>query len=898
MLRRLRIFLFVATVLLVVAISALVVAARIYEPEAKQALVQVINERLDAPVSVRDMDLTLIARFPMAGLRLHDVLAMELRSDGQEADTLLYARELYLEFSIWGLLRGDYTIERIHGDKVDLRPGLDANGMENYLVLKQDSSATSGSTIALEKVSFNDLSLRYRDGRSRIDIRSHSRSLSLAGHFGGTLSTLTLEGDLALHHWDQGDERILADRQGHLRLDLSFGGEDGAFRITKGEVNTGEVPIELSLELLPTAGGRVLDLRANGFGIPLGQAFALLPERITRSITGYDLRGTADIALRYAGPLDTPGPSLSVGAKVTKGRVKELRSGTVFSDIAGEMALDLDPKGTPSRVLVKGFSARSGNGSLSGNWESTGLVNAPLKADLHVDIGLAELMRFAKVDTLEQVSGRLKADAVVEGRLRDVAGFRASDLKALRISGGATLRNATLKLKGVRHRVEALDADLALNGNDASIQGLKAVVQGSTLQLRGTLRNLIPYLLFDEQRLAIEAEATSPRIDLGALLRSEGSSRSSEGDYTVTLPATIELDLRARVDELVFEDFVATAISGTLRMKDQVLRVDPVTLNTANGAVLGQLTLDARGPAGSDHRLAIDANIQGIDVTELFREFKDFGQEFIGHRHLSGITQARVELRAPLSPSMSIDMQRLTCTIDIAIDNGGIKGHKPLMEVAEYLRKNRLVAPFVNTDALRDRLADVRFARLENRIDIRDGAVHIPTMEVRSTALDLELSGTHWFDDRIEHHLNFRLGELFRLGKPARDEFGPIIDDGTGMRIFLRMYGTANDPQFANDGAMAANRRRQQFQQEKQELRSILREDLGLFRKKQDPAPRTDTPGTTRETPAPRFDVEWAGGDSSTAKAGAPEPKPRRGLGRLLDKDKPQEEQVRFKVED
>ena len=28
--------------------------------------------------------------------------------------------------------------------------------------------------------------------------------------------------------------------------------------------------------------------------------------------------------------------------------------------------------------------------------------------------------------------------------------------------------------------------------------------------------------------------------------------------------------------------------------------------------------------------------------------------------------------------------------------------------------------------------------------------------------MDLELSGTHWFDDRIDHHLNFRLSDLFR----------------------------------------------------------------------------------------------------------------------------------------
>jgi hypothetical protein len=287
----------------------------------------------------------------------------------------------------------------------------------------------------------------------------------------------------------------------------------------------------------------------------------------------------------------------------------------------------------------------------------------------------------------------------------------------------------------------------------------------------------------------------------------------------------------------------------------------------------------------------VDATFQDIDIKELFREFGDFGQDFIGHRHLSGRSQAKITLRVPLSPGLDMDMDRLLCTLDIAIDDGGIKGHAPLLAVADHLRDNRLVAPFVNIPELRKRLGDVRFARLENRIEIRDGAVHVPTMEVKSSAMDLELSGTHWFDDRIDHHLNFRLSDLFRMGKPTRDEFGPITDDGTGMRVFLRMYGTASDPQFSNDGAMAAARRKQQFQQEKQELKSVLREGFGFGKGKGTEA-TTNQPEQTK----PVIEVEW--GDEKSKTEEAPAEKPRKGLGKFLDKTKDKDEQERIKVED
>jgi len=893
MLRRLRnLFLGLVAVLLLGA-GTLVVLSHVYEDEVKAGLVSALNKHLAAPVQVSGMDLTLLAHFPQAGIRLHDVLVPEVRTDGQEPDTLLHARELFLGFSLWDMFRGDYTVQQVRGAQVRAYPALDRNGAENYIIWKSDTTGTASSPIALEKVVMEDLVVRYRDHRSALEVLTHNERISLSGRFSDAGNELQLVSVTHLDHWRQGDREHLRQRDMDLRLALSFGGDDGAFRITKGEVNSDGVPLEVTMELLPTAKGDQLDLRANGLGLDLGRVLKLLPEGITGPLARYKIKGETDLAVRYSGVVQGEGPALSVGARVAKGRMQEGRTNTTFTNIRGELALDLTPKGVPSDLQVRNFSATSGSGSISGNWRSSGLKNASVKADLHASMALADLLRFAGVDTLEQVAGSLRADAVIDGRLRDITDLKAADLRNLTISGTATLRNATLKMKGLRHGVTALDADLTLQGNDATVQGLKAEVQGNPIAISGTLANLVPYLLFDDQRLAITARAGSPRIDLAAWLTEEGARKGAQ-DYALVLPAAIELDVQAKVDELVFEEFKATGINGHLYLKDRQLRVDPVTLNTAGGAVLGSLALDGRNTAGS-YPLAINATVQGIDISELFREFQDFGQSFIGHRHLRGATKARIALDAPLSPSLAIDMDRLVCIVDITIENGRIKGHQPLIDIADHLRKNKLVSPFVDTDALREQLADVRFSRLENQIAIRNGAVHVPAMLVSSSVMDIGLSGTHGFDDRIDHHINFRLSDLFRKAGRDRDEFGPIVDDGTGMRIFLHMYGTASDPQFANDGAMAAARRKKQFQQEKQELRSILNEELGLFRKKQpDTAPAT----TGTQATTTRFHVEFDT-DSATVKAGGQPPKEkRRGFARWTDPAKEPEAKEVIKLED
>ncbi len=816
---------FAGTVL--VLLGALVAIGHFYEDEVKAELLAAVNENLNGPVEVRSIEFTLLDRFPLASLHLRGVLAREALPEKTLPDTLLYAEDLYLEFSMWSLITGDYGVDRIHGEHVRLYPGREADGRDNWFLWKSDS--TAGEDLDLSRVSMEDLTLRYHDHGNKLLLEGHCDQLSMKGRFGEQGSRMDLQGDLHLIQWRADSTVLLSDRVADVQLAMSFGASDGVFRITEGRLLAGKVPLEIDLSMTPDGEDTRLDLRANGLGLDLERVIALLPNSLQRQLRRYGSSGEVDIALHYAGPMDDPGPSLSVGMKVHKGRMKELTTGTTFKDINGEVAFDLAPDGTPSRILVKGLSARSGGGTLRADMLLKGLRDAPLTLDLKSDIPLTDLLRFARIDTLEQVSGRMRSDIHVKGKVRDVADLRAKDLARLAIGGTLQLDDATLKMKGVRHRIGALHADLELRGNDALVKDLRAEVQGSTVQLEGELRNLVPYLLFSGEVLAIQARGNAPFVDLAAWISSEGEAASSK-DYALQLPAQIQLDLKVNIGKLVFEQFVATDLSGTVLLRDRKLIASPVTFNTAGGAVLGSLELDGRNPAS--YPLAINATVRGIAIDQLFAEFQDFGQDFITSRHLKGRANAQITFTTPLSPAMVPDLDRLHCVADLDIKDGELIGHKPMIDVATHLRKNKLVAPFVDTEELERQLRHVHFSELHEQVEIKHRTVYIPEMVVRTSVMDITMSGEHGFDDHIDHHINFRLADLFRKGR-VKDEFGPVVDDGTGSRIFLHMYGTASDPQFANDGAMAAAKRKQQFEQEKAELRSILKNELNIFGKKE-----------------------------------------------------------------
>jgi hypothetical protein len=236
----------------------------------------------------------------------------------------------------------------------------------------------------------------------------------------------------------------------------------------------------------------------------------------------------------------------------------------------------------------------------------------------------------------------------------------------------------------------------------------------------------------------------------------------------------------------------------------------------------------------------------------------------------------RLTLTASLTPALKLDQNSLHCIADLRIDQGELNNHGPMMAVADYLRDNKLVSPFVDTDALRERLAHVKFASLENQVEIKDRTVFVPTMLVKSSAMDIEVSAAQGFDGGVDDHINFRLGDLFKRGGES-DEFGPVVDDGTGLRVFLHMYGTTDDLRFKNDGAAASARRKDRIKQESTELKGLLSD---IWKGNSNTTASTDGSRTLISVVEPAAD--------STLLA---TPAKRKGLGRLLEKGEKDEEE-------
>lgn len=135
-----------------------------------------------------------------------------------------------------------------------------------------------------------------------------------------------------------------------------------------------------------------------------------------------------------------------------------------------------------------------------------------------------------------------------------------------------------------------------------------------------------------------------------------------------------------------------------------------------------------------------------------------------------------------------------------------------------------------------EELRHVKFSQLKNTIYIKEGTVIIPDMQILSSAFNLEIAGEHTFNNEIDYHLKLLLSDVlskrFRKRKKKNEEFSNIEDDGLGRTtLFLVITGTVNDYKISYDKKKARKKIREDFEQEKQEIKDILKNEFPFLKK-------------------------------------------------------------------
>lgn len=810
-----------------------------YKDEVIAYIIGELNKNLLTKVDIGKIEFSVFEKFPHASLSFENVKIKEMSKE-KVKDNLLAAKKVFLEFNVFNIFSKKYKIKNIEVENGSLSIRYYEDGSDNFHFVKTSKEGGSeGFQLALEKVTLNNINLFYNDEFTHFYLNGNAQKVKMSGSFYESDYDLMVEGPFFTEALKQENIHYLNKQQCQLELQLKVR-NNKLFVFENAGLSVANLHFDIKGKVESEKGGTLFDLAIEGKDIDIKSFISLLPAAQKQKLEGINSTGDLYFKSELKGIATGDAlPDIKASFGINKGTISQQGSDVSLTNVNLTGDFYGGNRNKKSFVNVKRFEASVEQGKLSGTFRINDMEHPYIIADANADLDLAKLQEFAKIDTLEALTGGIKVNMKFEGDLKSLKAYSAEDIRHSRTSGKIVISDASFQLKGNNKKPEHINADMNFDNSDIIINTLSGKVFTTDINLKGEFRNILPYLLLENERLEVKADLVSGNLSLGEILAVAGSEKNkTDADYKLHFSEKVDFDINASIDKATFRKFEAGHIKGKLALHNKKLMAEGLEFTTMDGTVVLSGFVD-----GSDDKtlqVICEGKAQKINVQKMFYQLENFGQNYLEDKHVKGFLSSDFRIRSEWSNTLQVNEDKIYCQSDISIEKGELNNFEPMQNLSRFVEV--------------EELKNIRFSTLKNQIEVKDRTIYIPQMEIKSSALNILVSGQQTFEGSLDYHFKVLLNDL--LAKKARkkkenEEFGEVEDDGLGkITLHLSMTGTTENPKFAYDTKGFKQKIQQDIADEKKNLKTILKEEFGLFKR--------DTTLKTPDKKKPKeIGVEW-----------------------------------------
>jgi len=805
--------------------TVVTVILHIYEDEIKEYAISELNKNLTTPVEVRNIELSILHDFPYASLAFEHVFVADAFENVESNDTLFFAEELFLHFSLLDIWREDYKVKHasIHEGNINLKTTEEGDVNYNIVAEKEDSTTTNNFSFLLELLRVEDVNFRFANQSTRqfYDIDIHK--VELRGDFAAEKYQLNSQGELYVNQLKSSSLTLISNKNAVLDLALDINTTNKRYQFNKGDLNLEEMQFNIT-GMIDSSN---IDLNIKGEQIQVSQLVnSLIPEDL-EDPKEYGGEGLVDFTASIVGAISRQDmPSIQAKFAVENGAIIEPENKLKIEAINLLGSYQNEQKEREELLSFDNFQFKLLNSSFNGLGRIKNFEQPTLETKAKGDLDLRSFNQFFAFKDVEELSGRLEMDLSTIIQFFDPE-YRKDKFKIIQSKGNIHLEKVIYKSINEALRYQDISGNILINGKDAAVRDMVIKTQNSNLVLNGAMKNFIPYIE-GSGNLGLIASLESSQVDLNEFLGPSNSEKT--GPPTLfELPGDLNLNVEMNLKQFLWDGHTFNDITGQLLLANRKITINRIKMKTLGGAVRGKLVLNNRLTNGN----IIDGNMRfnQINVKQLFSEWDNFQQQSITDEHLSGKVKGEVEFLLLFNPYFSLLEDRIYVNSNIQIDDGALQNLETMKAITDYMRSNKALKLMLNKhiDRFEEKLMNLQFSEMKNQIEIKERRIRIPKMIIRTNALDVELFGWHDFDNNIEYHFSFRFRQL--KSKPEYTEFGKIEDDGLGIVIYMTMAGTIDEPEFSLDKEERKKDLKENLEQERSTVKSMLKSEFGLFQK-------------------------------------------------------------------
>jgi hypothetical protein len=801
-LKRVLLYFFISIGVLLVA---LVTSVFMFKERIINEFIREANKNLNTPVQVGKIDISMLQDFPNLAIQLNDVYV----EDSQKGQyPLLTAKLISFSMNPISAYNGDYTISGLYMKDGEVNLKISAQGINNYTVVKQ-TPGKSGDAVKFElrDVVLENTAVHYMDIKARQDLAFTSESLLASIQSENDIYTISAKGQVTTEKIDVDGSSYFSQKAFKITSDLVYDDIKKHLTIKPSTLSLKRAAFDVH-GTYSWKEKNLIDLTTKGKNADIQTLLSLLPPRAIEHLEKYQSKGDVYFHSRLKGQLGkNKRPGLSVEFGFTNATIFHPAYNTRIegAQLRGSFASDDLGNRRFSSLVLKDISGRLNNETFEGSFVMNDFVDPEVICSFKGKLDAQSLLSFYPLEMVEDVSGSLVADIDFEGKIE----LLKNKTTAQRVSttGSIELQDINFRYGKKKTSVENLSGDLQFNNNDLALSDVSGKLGSSDFLLNGFFKNVITFLLFDDQPIGIETDLRAKFLDINELFEIGfgDTTNTTSHDYAFSISRNVYLNFNCNVDHLTYKKFHGRNLTGDLLVKNEVA----VSRNLSFESMGGQISLS--GIVDAKNNKAIDVvstlNLKEVNVDSAFYVFENFQQDFIEDRHLKGKATAEVNLEMTLNQNLRIFPQTLIADIGVSIRNGQLNNFEPLKKLNKYLDD--------------EGLNKLRFADLKNDIHIENKTVYIPQMLIRSNVTDLMISGTHTFDQLIDYRV---VTPLRRRKIIDVDAQGAIEENLDGQsKLFLKITGTTDEYKVSYDTEAVRKKIGSDLKREVQELKDAFK---------------------------------------------------------------------------
>lgn len=788
-------WIFFITLFLLIGLAALFYIKR---DEVIALVVNEASKQLTAPVEVGEVSIS-FTKFPSAAIHLNEVFTAGNPEVG--GDTLLYAQSVFLQFDFWHLLTGDIIIDQISAENGTVNIIRNRQNQYNYQIWKAPEEESDERLFAIKRLILHRVRSSYTDELNAVQVKANIQEADAQGEFTGSIAFNTrLTADL---------QQVSLDEEAYFREKIALSGEFTTQYINNElELNGPSIGINGTSTLAFTyhyleEKGKLLAWAADQDIAPIWQ-FALQQGFVNNRNYRFDGSISAELSL-LTGPdenlldLSFNSPDLSVHIpgytnlnKLSLDGIYTLKEGLSSLEIS-KLALDEGKDFLNLKALINDLDHPQISGSL--------------KASLPV----ADWIALLPLDTLNNGKGRAQMDFNFSGKFARIDNISKSELKAIRLSGDLSFEQGGFDFKNSGRSVEKIDGELALKDDNLIIKRLFFSRGESDIYMQGRFENVLNFLYFENEKLAVRTQVKSQEIVLDEFI----SDREGSGAYDLSPLNNLDLRLDLEIDRLSFGNFRSRNIKGQLSIYQGEISANNISLQADGGHYRGDFFINPLRENGYELKAFLES--KGISMHSVFTSFSNFGQEAITAQNLQGQASGNANFTANMSKALEIDPASIKLIANVEITDGRLKNYEPLKALSRFAELKEL--------------EDVAFSKLANTITIENEVINIPEMAINSSVLNLELKGTHDFENNIDYIVRLKLSDILfsrRKAKPKKSEFDEhlaVVEKRDEHVIPVAISGTVDDPKISISGQGFAESIGDDLKKQGEQLKQLFKKD-------------------------------------------------------------------------